>query len=109
MYDWLTHKWFIRQTGFLIDVPEIYSNFWIGRTKEGPSLNRVMNGYDGWTMERFTFSDAAIPLLADGIRWQGYVPKLNLIWNLGGFVDCAVEGRDRSPTSPIRWPAASAT
>lgn len=87
MYDWVAHKWFIRQTGFLVDVPEIYSNFWIGRTKEGPSLNRVMSGYDGWTMERFTFSDAAIPLLADGIRWQGYVPKYHLIWNLGGFID----------------------
>ena len=87
MYDWVAHKWFIRQTGFLIAVPEIYSNFWVGRTKEGPSLNRVMSGYDVWMMERFTFSDAAIPLLADGIRWQGYVPKYHLIWNLGGFAD----------------------
>ena len=86
MYDWLASKWFVRQTGFVIAAPEIYSNFWVGRTKEGPSLNRVMNGYHGWTMERFTFSDA-IPLLADGIRWQGYVPQLHLIWNLGGFID----------------------
>jgi phosphate-selective porin OprO/OprP len=87
MYDWAAHKWYIRQTGFLIDVPEIYSNFWVGRTKEGPSLNRVTSGYDLWMMERFTMSDAAIPLLADGVRWQGYVPKYHLIWNLGGFVD----------------------
>ena len=34
------HKWFIRQTAFLIAVPEISSNLWIGSTKEGPSLNR---------------------------------------------------------------------
>jgi phosphate-selective porin OprO and OprP len=96
MYDWTTYKWFIRQTGFVIAVPEIYSNFWVGRTKEGPSLNRVMVGYDGWTMERFTFSDAAIPLLADGIRWQGYIPKVNLLWNLGGFIDWLSKGESFS-------------
>jgi phosphate-selective porin OprO/OprP len=95
MYDWASHKWNIRQTGFLIDVPEIYSNFWVGRTKEGPSLNRVTNGYHTWMMERFTFSDA-IPLLADGIRWQGYVPKWNLIWNLGGFADWLSKGQSFS-------------
>jgi phosphate-selective porin OprO/OprP len=99
MYDWATHKWFIRQTGFLIAVPEIYSNFWVGRTKEGPSLNKVMSGYDVWMMERFTFSDAAIPLLADGIRWQGYVPKYHVIWNLGGFVDWLSKGESFSSFS----------
>lgn len=91
-YDFYTTKWRIRQTGFVVDVPEIHSNFWIGRSKEGPSLNRVMVGYDGWTMERFTFSDAAIPLLADGVRWQGYVPRANLWWNVGGFFDWQSEG-----------------
>ena len=96
MYDWVAHKWFIRQTGFLIDVPEIYSNFWVGRTKEGPSLNKVTSGYDTWMMERFTFSDAAIPLLTDGIRWQGYVPKYHLIWNLGGFTDWLSKGESFS-------------
>jgi phosphate-selective porin OprO and OprP len=96
MYDWIAHKWFIRQTGFLIDVPEIYSNFWVGRTKEGPSLNRVTSGYDLWMMERFTFSDAGIPLLADGVRWQGYIPKYHLIWNLGGFIDVLSKGESFS-------------
>jgi phosphate-selective porin OprO/OprP len=96
MYDWALHKWFIRQTGFLIAVPEIYSNFWVGRTKEGPSLNRVMGGYDTWMMERFTLSDAAIPLLADGVRWQGYVPKYHLVWNLGGFTDWLSKGESFS-------------
>ena len=43
--------------------------------KEGISLNKVLSGYDGWTSERFTFSDAAIPLLTDGIKWMGYVPE----------------------------------
>ncbi|HMC55647.1 MAG TPA: porin [Gemmatimonadaceae bacterium] len=96
MYDWLKDKWFIRQTVFTFDVPEIHSNFWVGRMKEGPSLNRVMVGYDGWGMERFTFSDAAIPLLADGIRWNGYLPRAHLVWNLGYFVDLLSEGESFS-------------
>ena len=61
------------------DVPEISSKFQIGRLKEGISLNKVLSGYDGWTSERFTFSDAAIPLLADGIKWMGYVPDKNVL------------------------------
>ena len=55
-----------------------------------------MVGYDGWTMERFTFSDAAIPLLADGIRWQGYVPRARLFWNVGYFVDLLSEAESFS-------------
>src|SRR6185503_10417602 len=96
MYDLYAEKWFIRQTGFVVAVPEIHSNFWIGRTKEGPSLNRVMVGYDGWSIERFSFSDAAIPLLADGVRWQGYLPKAHLIWNLGYFLDALSKGESFS-------------
>ncbi len=86
MYDGYTEEWFIRQTGLMIGVPELWGNFWIGRSKEGPSLNKVMTGYDGWTHERFTFSDA-IPLLSDGIKWLGYLPSRHLIWNLGVFTD----------------------
>lgn len=87
MFDWPTWKWKIRTSYVGIDVPEISSNFQIGRIKEGISLNRVIGGYDGWTSERFTFSDAAIPLLADGIKWLGYVPDKHVLWNLGVFTD----------------------
>jgi len=87
MYDGYTEEWFVRQTGLMLAIPEAWGHLWVGRSKEGPSLNRVMTGYDGLTHERFTFSDAAIPLLADGIKWLGYVPKRNLIWNLGVFTD----------------------
>jgi phosphate-selective porin OprO and OprP len=86
MYDGYSEEWFVRQTGLMIAVPELWGNFWIGRSKEGPSLNKVMTGYDGWTHERFTFSDA-IPLLSDGIKWLGYLPGRHLIWNLGVFTD----------------------
>ena len=96
MYDGYTEEWFIRQTGIMVAVPELWGHFFIGRSKEGPSLNRVMVGYDGWTMERFTFSDAAIPLLADGIKWLGYLPDHHLVWNLGVFTDWLSEGESFS-------------
>ena len=48
MYDAPTHTWFLRQTGIMFGVPKIVSYFFIGRQKEGFSLNKVMVGYDGW-------------------------------------------------------------
>jgi phosphate-selective porin OprO/OprP len=87
MYDAPSKSWLMRQTGVMIAVPELWGSFFIGRAKEGFSLNKVMTGYDGWTMERSTMSDAAIPLLADGIKWLGYSPKHGFLWNLGYFND----------------------
>ncbi len=95
MYDGYLDEWFVRQTGLMIAVPEAWGNFWIGRSKEGPSLNKVMTGYDGWTQERATFTDA-IPLLADGIKWLGYLPDRHLIWNVGVFTDWLSEGQSFS-------------
>ena len=73
MYDGVTHSWFIRETGLMIAVPELWGNFFIGRTKEGFSLNKVMNAAAGWGMERQTAIDV-IPILTDGIKWLGYLP-----------------------------------
>ena len=96
MYDWAAQKWRVRLSMISVSVPEISSQFQIGRLKEGLSLNRVISGYDGWTSERFTFSDAAIPLLADGIKWMGYVPEKNLEWNLGVYANFLSEGESYS-------------
>src|SRR5579883_948728 len=74
MYDAPTRSFLARETGIMIAVPELWGNFFIGRTKEGFSLNKVMVGYAGWTMERATINDATIPILADGIKWLGYSP-----------------------------------
>jgi phosphate-selective porin OprO/OprP len=93
MYDGNTKKWFVRQTGLMVGVPEIYSNFFVGRAKEGFSLNKVMVGYDGWSMERLPFTDATIPLLADGIKWLGYIPRMHWFWNLGLFTDVLSAGQ----------------
>jgi phosphate-selective porin OprO/OprP len=99
MYDGPTNSWFLRQTGVMIAVPELLGYFFIGRQKEGFSLNKVMVGYDGWTMERFTMSDATIPLLADGIKWLGYSKRHGFLWNLGYFNDVASKGQSFSSYS----------
>lgn len=93
MYDALTKKWLVRQSGLMVSVPEIWSHFFIGRAKEGFSLNKVMVGYDGWGMERMPFTDATIPLLADGVKWLGYIPDKHVFWNAGAFVDWLSEGQ----------------
>src|SRR4051794_34066524 len=54
MYDAPSNSWFIRQTGIMAALSEKWGYLFIGRSKEGFSLNKVMTGYDGWTMERAT-------------------------------------------------------
>jgi len=93
MWDVPTQKFLFRETGVMLEVPEIWGNIFIGRTKEGISLNKVMVGYAGWTMERTPISDAAIPILADGIKWLGWIPKKRLLWNLGVYGDRLSEGQ----------------
>jgi phosphate-selective porin OprO/OprP len=99
MYDAPTNSWLVRQTGVMIAIPKIWGHIFVGRTKEGFSLNKVMTGYDGWTMERFTMSDATIPILADGIKWIGYVPKLGILWNIGYYNDILSKGQSFSTYS----------
>jgi len=99
MYDAAAKSWYVRQTGIMFQVAKISSYFFIGRQKEGFSLNKVMVGYDGWTMERATVSDATIPLLADGIKWLGYSKKYGILWNLGYFNDVVSKGQSFSSYS----------
>ena len=86
MYDGPNREWLMRETGFTIAVPEISGHLFIGRTKEGYSLNKVMNGYAGWTMERQMALDI-IPILADGIKWIGFLPEKRIVWNIGIYDD----------------------
>ena len=96
MYDGANDEWLIRQTGLMIAVPELKGHVFIGRSKEGISLNMVMVGYAGWTMERSTTVVATIPLLADGIKWMGYLPKKHVIYNVGWYTDVLSEGQSFS-------------
>jgi phosphate-selective porin OprO/OprP len=93
LYDFPTHKFLVRETGVMFDVPELSGSIFVGRTKEGFSLNKVMVGYAGWTMERTEINDATIPILADGIKWLGYAPDKHLLWNVGAYMDRLSEGQ----------------
>ncbi len=98
MYDGVSDSWLVRETGVMVAVPELWGSFFVGRTKEGFSMNKVMNGYAGWTMERQMALDV-IPILADGIKWLGYLPKQRVFWNLGAFGDWMSEGQSFSTFS----------
>ena len=93
MYDASHDKWAMRQTGVMVAVPEIWGHIFVGRTKEGFSLNKVMIGYAGWAIERAQMNDATVPILADGIKWLGYLPKARLLWNLGFYGDAISDGQ----------------
>jgi phosphate-selective porin OprO/OprP len=96
MYDANKKEWLFRQTGIMVAVPEIWGHIFVGRTKEGFSLNKVMIGYAGWTHERAPMNDATLPILADGVKWLGYVPKARILWNLGFYGDALSEGQSFS-------------
>ncbi len=84
MWDGDNDKWLLRETGVTIGVPELSGNFFIGRTKEGFSMPKVMNGHSPWTNERQMAVDP-IPILADGIKYLGYLKKSRIFWNLAYF------------------------
>ncbi|MBO9572896.1 MAG: porin, partial [Chitinophagaceae bacterium] len=98
MYDGDEKVWMIRETGLTIGVPELKGNIFIGRTKEGYSMIKVMNGHSGITNERAMAIDP-IPILADGIKYFGYFPKSRLFLNLGAYNDFLSKGQGFSTLS----------
>ncbi|HEX6902418.1 MAG TPA: porin [Thermoanaerobaculia bacterium] len=108
MYDGPSDDWFVRETGVMVAVPELRGHVFVGRTKEGFSLNKVMSGYAGWTLERATITDATIPILADGVKWLGYIPEKRILWNLGLYNDWLSEGQsfstyDKQAVARLAW------
>src|SRR5690348_12861158 len=91
MYDGDKKTWLMRETGVTIGVPELKGNIFIGRTKEGFSMIKVMNGHSGIANERLMAVDP-IPILADGIKYFGYLPKQRIVLNLGYFNDVLSKG-----------------
>jgi phosphate-selective porin OprO/OprP len=91
MYDPAAETWRVRQSGIQIGFPEVNGNLFIGRTKEGYSMTKVMTGYYGITMERSPGSDAFVPILADGLKWMGYYPGPRVFFSLGAFFDQTTE------------------
>src|SRR5689334_6649022 len=74
MWDGDKNTWMVRETGINFGVPELKGNIFVGRTKEGFSMVKVMNGHSPWGYERQMALDV-IPILADGIKYMGYYPK----------------------------------
>ena len=95
MYDGDKKVWMMRETGLTIGVPELKGNFFIGRTKEGYSMIKVMNGHSGPTNERQMALDP-VPILADGIKYFGYFPKSKMFLNLGAYNDFLSKGQSFS-------------
>ncbi len=87
MYDGADEEWHFRQTGVQIDFPEWAGRLFVGRTKEGYSLIKVMVGYHGWGNERSQANDAFVPILADGLKWSGYHPGPHVFYQLGLYGD----------------------
>jgi phosphate-selective porin OprO/OprP len=92
MWDGDKNLWMVRETGVTIGVPELKGNFFIGRTKEGFSMVKVMNGHSPWGYERQMALDV-IPILADGIKYMGYYPKSRTFLNLGAFSNLTSKGQ----------------
>lgn len=103
MWDGEYDRWLLRETGVTIGVPELKGHFFIGRTKEGYSMVKVMNGHSPWTAERQMALDV-IPILADGIKYFAYLPKSRIFWNVGYYNDLLSKGQSFS-TYEWQWVA----
>ena len=103
MYDGDDKVWMVRESGLTIGVPELKGNFFIGRTKEGYSTIKVMNGHSGLTNERQMALDP-VPILADGIKYFGYFPKSRILLNLGAYDDFISKGQG---FSTFQWQVVS--
>jgi phosphate-selective porin OprO and OprP len=108
MYDGALDEFAFRETGVMVAVPRLLGYLFVGRTKEGYSLMKVMSGYAVFTPERSTINDATIPILAGGIKWLGYAPNAHFVWNLGFYADSLSEDAsfatsDRQVSGRFGW------
>src|SRR5215213_581227 len=92
MWDGDNDAWLVRESGITVGVPELAGNIFVGRTKVGFSMPKVMNGHSPWTNER-QMGVEAIPILGDGIKWFGSLPKSRIFWNLGYYNDVISNGQ----------------
>jgi phosphate-selective porin OprO/OprP len=104
MYDGVDDDWHFRQTGLYVEVPELSGRFFLGRTKEGYSLIKVMVGYHGWTHERSQSNDAFVPILNDGLKYMGYYERPRIYFTLGAYTD-AISEDEKFATADHLWAA----
>jgi phosphate-selective porin OprO/OprP len=106
LYDTPTHSFLVRETGVMFTVPELWGSIFVGRTKEGFSLNKVMAGYAGWTMERTEISDATIPILWTASSGLATCRRNTSCGTSASLATGSRKDR-RSPRTSVRWSAAS--
>jgi phosphate-selective porin OprO/OprP len=114
MYDKAKGSWRFRQSGIMVAIPKTNGSIFVGRTKEGFSTSKIMVGYQGWTNERATMNDALVPILADGIKWNGAIPNGKLLYSLGFFRDTRSESEsfnknDKQSVARVVWLPLSGT
>lgn len=85
MFDGVDENWRFRQTGLIYKVNDWNGDFFIGRTKEQFSINKITVGYYGWVQERSAANDAFLPILGDGIRWMGSAFNYHLNYGMGYY------------------------
>jgi phosphate-selective porin OprO and OprP len=85
MWDAVKKSWWPRETGIQIAIPELWGNIFIGRQKEGFSLNKIAVGYAQPAIEKMPANDAMIPIMSDGLKWLGVSPDKHANWNFGVY------------------------
>ena len=83
MYDGPTDEWLVRQTASWSSSGDLRTH--VRRPHQRRLLAQQGHGrlrrLDAGTRDRS--ATRRFPILADGIKWLGYAPKIRLIWNLG--------------------------
>lgn len=93
MYDGVERSWEFRETGLLIGLPELSGRVFLGRSKEGYSLNKVQNGFSAPAVERQPSLDL-ISIMQDGIRYYGALNDPNIFWSVGAYTN-AIYGHSK--------------
>jgi phosphate-selective porin OprO/OprP len=96
MWDGVSEDWFIRQTGIMLRSRRL-SRKHLHRPRQGG--HQPLQGDPGIPDHPGRANELhrrTIPILADGIKWLGYVPDNTFFWNLGAFTDWLSEGQSFS-------------
>ena len=98
-YDGYVGTWRIRETGVQFKMPELSGYIFVGRTKEGYSMQKIQNGFTLWRFERPMIQDL-VPILGDGIKYSGFFPKQHLQWTMGAYFN--ILGNENQPQTTFK-------
>ncbi len=103
-YDGNAGTWRIRETGVQFKMPELSGYIFVGRTKEGYSMQKIQNGFTLWRFERPMIQDL-VPILGDGIKYSGFFSETAPAMDAGRvFLTCLEMKISRRRLSKGRLP-----